>query len=56
MEVQIFGNSLPTLYILRLVRNLLIIDEEIGTALNKNMISPLGGTIQMCVDQKGNKY
>ena len=31
-------------------------DEEIGAALNKHSISPIGGTIQMCVDQKGNKY
>ena len=56
MEVQIFGGYLPMLSILRLVMFLAILDEEIVAALNKNTISPLGGTIQMCVDQKGNKY
>ena len=56
MGVQIFGGYLLMLSILRLVMFLAILDEEIVAALNKNTISPLGGTIQMCVDQKGNKY
>jgi hypothetical protein len=35
---------------------LLILDDEMTGLLNKAKITPLNGSIQMCVDPKGSKY
>ena len=31
-------------------------DDEINIILSKVKVTPLSGSIQMCIDQKGNKY